>query len=186
MIKYSHKSCMICQSNNKVFLEYVNSSEIKNYFYVICKTCGMMFLDKSFSDKKLEIEYNDCYWEDAENIDMLSRMYARGIGIINNIKSYGHKPCNILDVGGGIGGVALGMRSPSRSITIIDRSKRARNQAKSFGFRVYKTIEDIQDKLYEFDTIVMCHSLEHFMDPLGFIESIKKLLKPNTLIYMGV
>jgi 2-polyprenyl-3-methyl-5-hydroxy-6-metoxy-1,4-benzoquinol methylase len=118
---------------------------------------------------------------------MLTRMFARGAGIIENFISYGHTPKKILDIGGGIGGVANGIRSINNAeITILDRSLSARKQSEKFGFDTIDSISKLGENINKYDTIVMCQSLEHFLDPIGLINSIKTFLKKDIHLYIEV
>jgi hypothetical protein len=57
-MNYSNRKCPICASEKKEFLEFlINKIDNKDFFYVICKTCGMMYLDSSYHHDKIQDIY---------------------------------------------------------------------------------------------------------------------------------
>ncbi|MBN1449913.1 MAG: methyltransferase domain-containing protein [Anaerolineales bacterium] len=180
------KDCPLCGANNSQFLENVDFQG-QAYSYRICRHCGMMFLDHSLVEEELQIFYDHNYWKDPQNVERLARQFSRGQGIRRMLAVRGCAPRRVVDIGGGLGGVALGLTyGNDTQVHIIDRSLTARDQAERFGFKAYPDLDAFGDTRQLVDLVMFCHSLEHFPDPVQLIRDLQTRFGPETWLYIEV
>ena len=199
----SKRTCPLCKSIKKnkfesiaidsahMHVEDLEKISKREYFYSICLNCGLMFIDDPVEESILEEIYNEDYWSDSnddqDNLKKLSRQFCRSRGIASMIRKKGCEPRNTLDIGGGLGGIGLGIRYETNSaVSIVDRSLGARSHAKKLGFKSEKTLSDYIDKKNCFDLVILCHSLEHFYDPISLINEIRNVTNAQSYIYIEV
>lgn len=91
-------------------------------------------------------------------------------------------PGKILDIGCGLGWL-LSYLSKDWDKHGIEVSKFASNHATQFGNIHNGTLEDFDRT--GFDVIVMNHVIEHLSDPIGALNKIHSLLKPDGIFIIG-
>jgi SAM-dependent methyltransferase len=115
----------------------------------------------------------------------------RTVEILRVFKFLGHKPKKILDFGYGDGQITNSLREKGYNIIGLDNSKGNYEKASSWfpecDFRLYDGL-NIPFEENSFDTVILNDVLEHIPYDLidKLIVGIKKVLKPNGVIYISV
>ncbi len=88
----------------------------------------------------------------------------------------------ILDAGGGTGQITYGLDS-----TVLDISKKSLEKARAHGLKT--VVGDIENMPFEsntFDTVLLCHVLEHVLEPEKTLKECKRVLKKNGRVVIVV
>jgi SAM-dependent methyltransferase len=115
----------------------------------------------------------------------------RTVEILRVFKFLGHKPEKILDFGYGDGQITNSLHQRGFNIIGLDNSRGNYEQAKNWfpdcDFRLYDGL-NIPFEENSFDTVILNDVLEHIRYDLmnNLIIGIKKVLKPNGIIYISV
>ncbi|MFX1390325.1 MAG: class I SAM-dependent methyltransferase [Promethearchaeota archaeon] len=115
----------------------------------------------------------------------------RTVEILRVFKFLDHKPEKILDFGYGDGQITNSLHQRGFNIIGLDNSKgnyeQARNWFPNCDFRLYDGL-NIPFEENSFDTVILNDVLEHIPYDLmnNLIIGIKKVLKPNGIIYISV
>jgi SAM-dependent methyltransferase len=115
----------------------------------------------------------------------------RTVEILRVFKYMEHKPESILDFGYGDGQITNSLHQRGYNIIGLDNSKgnyeKASNWFPECDFRLYDGL-NIPFEENSFDTVILNDVLEHIPYDLmeKLIERIKKVLKPNGIIYFSV
>ncbi len=112
---------------------------------------------------------------------MLNRK-VRFIKVVSGVKKG-----TLLDIGCGTGHFANAMRKAGFNVTGIEVNVKARGYAISkFGLDVMdeKNISSLSSG--SFDVITLWHVLEHFHDPYGYFNEIRRLLKTDGLCVVAI
>lgn len=92
-----------------------------------------------------------------------------------------------IDVGCGRGDIAAGLIARGWSMTGIEPSPGAAENARARGVEVHiGTLSDVQLQPANFDAAVLRHSLEHTYDPLADLERLSAALVPGGLLAITV
>lgn len=98
-------------------------------------------------------------------------------------KNYG----NILDVGCGTGAFLNVMKNANWKITGLEPDEKARQKAKElYGLNLSNSEKFYELPAESLDAITLWHVLEHVHDLHGYIDQLKKLLKPNGKLFIAV
>jgi SAM-dependent methyltransferase len=96
-------------------------------------------------------------------------------------------PGRLLDVGCGIGDLALAFRRHDWDVAGVEPSDTACTHARARGIDIHcGTLDDAPWSDGTFDAIVFNHSLEHIPDPAGAIERAMALLRPGGMLAVAV
>ncbi len=162
-----------------------------------CQNCGLCFL----SPVMTPAEYSDFYARtyrplvsayhgrliDAQTIQGEQREYAEALSSFLSpfLENSGCK--TILDVGGSTGVVARSLaRRFKMSATVLDPAADELACAQAEGLTIKPGfIEDFESK-ESFDLILVCQTIDHFLDARGGMEKIRRLISPNGLLFLDI
>ena len=89
---------------------------------------------------------------------------------------------NLLEVGCGLGYLSYALHSAGYNVLGLDISSNAIEKAKQ-SFGDYFICDDVftfsKKNAYEFDYVILTEVIEHVVNPIEFVKSLSKLLKPN-------
>jgi len=160
-----------------------------------CHNCGLIFTqghpdasdigryyesDEYVSHSNTSGGLLNCIYQAVRKI-MLNRK-VRFIKVVSGVKKG-----TLLDIGCGTGHFANAMRKAGWNVTGIEVNVKARGYAISrFGLDVIddKNISSLTSG--SFDVITLWHVLEHFHDPYGYFNDIRRLLKPDGLCVVAL
>jgi SAM-dependent methyltransferase len=164
---------------------------------VICKSCGLVYLNPRWSKKDYDIFYSYYY-------DPLYRLEIKpdyGIdGVIKNMKIIWNRINNhissdiqhVLDVGCGSGHGLKFIKDQIRDCEIfgIESSKECCEilQSDKIGASIVTTDfdSDWTDKYHnKFDLVILRHVIEHMLNPVKTLKKIRNVISKNGVIYFA-
>jgi SAM-dependent methyltransferase len=93
----------------------------------------------------------------------------------------------VLDVGCGYGDLLLYLQSRGARCTGVDADARAVSKAREYGLDVrLGRLEDQRFPAATFDTVVLCHSLEHVHAPRSLLAEVRRVVKPHGVVHIAV
>lgn len=169
-------NCNICSSNQyKILYKH-------DYSYVICKQCGHVFQ----SNRKESIHYHELPYESQWN-NYMNHSKNRANYIIDflpedtlvNVKK-------VIDIGCGPGGVLyyLNQKFPIWEINGITAPSDKDKMIKGINV-IYDDFENYSFK-EKYDFAILCHVLEHFINPLDALNKINSILNNDGILYIEV
>ena len=202
----SNQKCPICQNQSELRASSYSGYQYPDKFQIFqCLTCDASFsfprtdatkvYDNIYRLGRKVPEYQR-YWQYMDNIknvdnplEYLTEIEDTYWGVAEALKSIGTNGHSekILEVGSGLGYLTYALRKNKYDITGIDVSAVAvSNASQNFGDYY------IQGDVYKFsnehestyDSVILTEVIEHVEDPLGFLKSLFKLLKPNGKIIL--
>jgi 2-polyprenyl-3-methyl-5-hydroxy-6-metoxy-1,4-benzoquinol methylase len=186
------KKCSICESNDlQLISNKLRDSDL--HTVVKCKKCSHIQLSPIPSTNDYVEFYNKITQGTNQNYFGTTKEYqkknaddtVRRIDLLNKIVI---KKGNILEIGSSHGFFLESAQNNGFSVTGIEISSAKRKLAKKITSATILNInlEKEIPKLKKFDCIVMFHVLEHIIDPVNFLNNIKKLLKKNGKLIIEV
>ncbi|MDB4012728.1 class I SAM-dependent methyltransferase [Cyclobacteriaceae bacterium] len=179
----NRKKCPICKSEDTQFLLTKESIN-----HVICKNCDCCFPEKIPAD--VNDVYSDAsYVSEFSDLDVEREGYKKerfGKERLNLIEdSIGSlEGKSILDIGCGRGWFLdlckdKGMACYGQELGL----ELARDTSKRLGIEIIDLpVTEIKDKDDSFDVIVMFDLIEHVLDPVKFVQSLRPMLKNNGIM----
>lgn len=189
-------SCPVCGSveyaiagiprKNTIASEFID----EEYYVVKCNRCDVYYISPriQFTDAQWEKLYNSEYfslqskWLIRKREKELQQRFNTAEALFKN-----NSDIKFLDVGSGEGKTLIAGRKRDWEVTGIDIVDNRIEEAK------VSPINFIQDKFTEyhfpenyFDFIYLDSVLEHVLNPLGYLEKIKRILKHSGIVYIGV
>ena len=185
-----------CEQNNLLYELCSNMAILGGGFpavksrNVVCSDCGCVFVDADFS----QCDFSKYYSDTSMPIDYF-KMFGKNESIdyyeeiLSTFSRYLSPQSRIIEIGCGTGDFLVFLKNNGYSDVIgIDVSKKCIEQAKQKQVNCY--IADIADVNFDsdhrYDVVILSHTLEHILDSGLCIENVKKLMKPNGLLYIEV
>jgi 2-polyprenyl-3-methyl-5-hydroxy-6-metoxy-1,4-benzoquinol methylase len=180
--------CPLCESSKYKLL---GETKLSRLFQ--CKKCKTNFIEKKidyryddeyFSDT-YQKAYGKTYQDDEKNIRNISR---RRLEIIKNLlKASCEENLKLLDIGSALGFFCDEAKKSGFNPTGIEISEYARSFAKEkFGIPSYRDLDELQSNKDKFDCISLWFTLEHLENPLEVLYTLKKFLKKNGILALGL
>lgn len=186
--------CYLCGSNQlEVIRDRLRHGIKRNV--LLCLSCGLNFLEPF--DKDLQDYYVETYRKEhsprpSEPVDSQT-LFDIYLPLqperVKRLKPYiPDEDAVVLDVGCSAGYFLHAIRPfVSECVGIEYNHANARFVRESLGFRVYTTpIEETDLPERYFDLITVFHTLEHMPDPLAFLKTVRRYLKPSGSLYVEV
>ena len=182
--------CLVCSSSDTAFRvsckDHLTGGETFDIY--TCRKCGFTFTADPPPETDIERYYNAGEYISHSNTKkgLTNRLYhlTRKLMLIRkrNIirKATGMNRGTLLDIGCGTGYFAAFMRDNGWKVSGIEVNEKARNFAiDNFSLEVVHDPDLSSFEKGYFDCITLWHAFEHFHDPLKYIVSVKRLLKPG-------
>ncbi len=186
-------NCYLCKKSNlKVIRTKLRRNIKRNVLQ--CQDCGVVYLEpkKKNLAEFYSKEYRDLYTpvigkvpDSKEIFDMyLPYQQAR----VNIIREKLNPEMKALDIGCSSGHFLYALKPYVKEATGIEFNKEnAEFVNKVLGIQVHTCpIEDTDIPLEYFDLITVFQVMEHIDDPLKFLKTINRYLKPDGLLYIEV
>jgi SAM-dependent methyltransferase len=193
--------CLLCDGIAELkHNEFVGYQEPLKFKIYCCKNCNTAFsMPRIEADEIYENIYRnghnvpgyDRYWKymraikDHNNpFDYLAEAEETYWGVreaLNQVVK-DKQSSRVLEIGSGLGYLTYSLRKAGYNALGIDISQAAVNLAnKTFGnfYILGKLAEYAQTNIESFDIVILTEVIEHINEPIKFISSILKLLKPN-------
>lgn len=191
-------NCPICGQNNTEII-YKKASLNKDVLNVICKNCALVFINPrptkaEFDDFHISHFLSDKNKTKAE--DVLPKLKTSDLAIKKTVAAFLDEFLlpgkNVLDVGCGFGAL-LDILKKEKNANVMGLElgnldvEVARNyfHLPVFHGSLEKFFKD-NNNHGKFDLIIMHHVLEHLPYPLESLEQIKKMLRPEGILYIAV
>ncbi|MEK8088973.1 class I SAM-dependent methyltransferase [Thermithiobacillus plumbiphilus] len=170
------------------------SKKLGGYSIYKCEDCSLRFAPDAFN---VEVSYTSIYDTQeyvVNHVNMLhntiDKKYFSEIityqPFFNLLKD--PKGKNLLDVGCGVGRFCHAAHSLGWNVRGIDISARAVEIGNAYAnFALEKcTIEEMAARNVKFDVITSFEVVEHLVNPLSFLNTCKKMLKPGGKVFLTV
>jgi 2-polyprenyl-3-methyl-5-hydroxy-6-metoxy-1,4-benzoquinol methylase len=198
MHRIHHDSCPICESKHIEFHQKIKDFTVSEETYDLykCSDCGFIFTQDAPDAAHIGPYYKSDDYVSHSNTNkglffkvyhkvreiMLARKHKEIVA--NSSIKAGAK---ILDIGAGRGYFLNHMQEHKYVCTGIEQDPDVRQAAiDQFNLNVLPPEElyKLEDK--QFDVITLWHVLEHIHDYRGYLDKIKKLLKPDGLLVVAL
>lgn len=164
---------------------------------VICRHCGLIRSNPRmikeeyrsfFESDTYRLIYKDQNLEDyyRGKFDEPDKYFNDGKNILKRINKFKQvdESVNVLEFGCGAGYNLMPFLKEGATCTGIDYSKVGVEIGREYGLKILKGgLEKIDGK---YDIIMMCHVLEHTLDPIETLRQIKSHLTSDGLLYISV
>lgn len=187
--------CPVCRSHEmkfigKPFINNIARTLLKeDYLVVRCKKCTTYYVapEIPFTGEEWKLLYNEGYFalQTQWLIKTRKKELQQRINMLQ--KSAGKSKINFLDVGCGEGNALILASGKGWNTTGIDITDNRITEAKKevISFKEGGLLE-LQLPAESFDIIYMDSVLEHVLNPLDYLNEIKRLLSPGGVVYIGV
>ncbi len=186
--------CPICQSPDIKFYYKGQSERVPgNWFDLsICDPCQHYFINPQPDWEELEPFYHSGYSQYSFRLN--SEEMDSVIAKAKQTSSYRHikvtPGTEVLDIGCGSGEFLYVLKNLGAVTQGIEPSKHGVKTAKEMGINVFHGdltdyLEQVGDEK-KFDVITANHVLEHHPNPAMMLAEMRKLLKPNGMIWLSV
>lgn len=175
------KLCKICKSENIRYIHYGNTTLIK------CANCEIIY-NKDTSQDKEKSYYENQYSLRKNTIPLQSEIrrvsrQPEQFKLISEIMRFKKSPANIADIGCDRGYFLDETRRFGYSVFGVELSKEARTYTDLLKLDVFDSINDFPERM---DVITMWHSLEHFSEPLVFLNELNIKMNSDSYIFIRV
>lgn len=169
--------CNVCKSVESKLLY------AEEYSYAICKRCGHVYQ----TSRRDATHYHTLPYESQWN-SYLEHSRNRADYVIDFCKDYIKEGSKIVDVGCGPGGTMkyLKERLPLANISGITSLSDKSIMVDKFEVEYGDFEEEINITTTDKDLALMCHVLEHFIDPRKALIKTRRMLKQQGLVYIEV
>ena len=184
--------CPLCKSIENEFVSSYPGTFLSCNELHECQNCELIFADKLPSLKELDEYYsNGLYYDkvsdpyDPEITNFSLKLSKSRLNLIfSKIKI--NETLRVVDIGAGNArlGIALKECHDAADYDVVEPDVEVRNK---YGNWVNKQFSQVSElKIGNYDLVFMNQVLEHVSDPLGFLFSVDKLLKPEGYVYIDV
>jgi 2-polyprenyl-3-methyl-5-hydroxy-6-metoxy-1,4-benzoquinol methylase len=193
------KKCKICQNTeNKKLAGLCSNMRIMGTSFedggcdiVVCTKCGFVY---NQYENAAQSNFDEYYLSDSSKTVNYYDVYPQKLAdeyfehIYDNIKDYIHKDSRILDIAGGYGELSEYLINKGYTdVTMLEMKQPCIQYAKNKGINVLEgNLLKLQSYDEQYDFIICSHDLEHFIDIDTALERIKKLMKPDGMLYIEV
>jgi 2-polyprenyl-3-methyl-5-hydroxy-6-metoxy-1,4-benzoquinol methylase len=163
------------------------------YRVVRCADCRLLMLNPQPSDDELIAIYTAEYFlgddTPAGHARVSDMKAATARSYLEQIRRYrGRQGGRLLEIGCGQGEFLLEAQQLGYAVTGVevsaDAARRAR-QRLGGGNIVCGEIDSVACAEHSFDVCVLADVIEHIRDPMAFLRTIRRLLKPNGLVFIA-
>lgn len=185
--------CPLCHSHS--FAPRFSNEEMR---VVRCGGCGLVMSDPQPDDDTLERIYTETYFigSDRDDLDVQTGFLKRGTArlqlaeIIAYVEDRGHGPSRprVLEVGCGNGDFLVEARDAGFDIQGIDVSESAvaiANRILGEGTARADRLEDLNIAEGSLDIVVLADVIEHVRDPAQLIAGVRRILKPEGVVFVA-
>lgn len=185
-------SCVACGSEH-----LVGEFEKNGFEYSSCKDCGTLFQSPRPSIAAFEAFYRDSlssrYWAE-EFFPKVAEARREKIfrprveRLVNLCRAKNITVERLIDVGAGYGIFLDEWRkvSPGTQVLAVEPSESLAAECRSKGFDVVEEIAENISGYNDYADLVVCFEvLEHVYDPLSFVQTLSRLVKPGGYVFVS-
>ena len=172
--------------NEIMFRHLLETKDPVTFTFLICRRCGFIFFNPRWDGKEIELKYNairDYHSQEDEQIPEKFALDERRARMIFNVLSRYRQLENlqVLDVGGSSGYNLASFTSNNRCF-VVDFEPRVMMPGITY---LGKDLTDLAPGT-KFDIILLCHILEHLVDPIATLQHVRGYLENEGLLYIEV
>jgi SAM-dependent methyltransferase len=191
--------CKLCGSSSQISLSYDGEMRSSGQFDKFndgimvfrCSKCNTEFLDSS--PNAISADYEEGYWKDKKGIDSLEEIEKAHIKAcveaeswIDRIGLNRFKGKRVLDLGAGTGAFLNVIKSEALSTVAVEMDRSMKSFIDGKVSNVYSSLDDAIAGSELVDVVVSFDVFEHLVDPVSYLKDIKKVLKKNGQVIIGV
>jgi ubiquinone/menaquinone biosynthesis C-methylase UbiE len=190
--------CPICKSSKYKRVASTGQFKLPTNV-VICETCGFSYLNPRWTKERYDHfytkEYDSYYRPEVINTSYKYDKYKTAKIITERLKRDGlftGQEASVIDIGSGMGDTLVYLKEsilPEAQYSAIEPSTNCINNLRENNINVITPdVDSNWDKGREqsFDLVIMRHVLEHFLDPIGVLEKVSRVLKKDGVVYIAV
>jgi len=169
--------CPACGSRKKHWYWQLKWGDLTITFW-ICE-CGLVYADRVPHDEELNKYYNEYYTPLVFGHHGLKKLRAHELQRATRIVWEQFEFSEVerhLDVGCGYG---LLMQEVQDKYDCVSEGLDVRDLASNYGYKVYTDAGEIEGT---YDLVTVIHTLEHVVDPVGFLKALRPLCSKNLFI----
>jgi SAM-dependent methyltransferase len=189
--------CPVCSSEKIQFVFQAIDHTLSGKPFDIwqCEDCSLRFTQDAPAEDQIGSYYrSDNYISHTDTskglINSLYHLVRRktlGDKFRLICRETGKKTGNLLDVGAGAGSFAHHMQLNGWQVTGLEPDQQARERAATLHGMNLLPVEALRDQEENsFDAITLWHVLEHVHDLHGYLETLKKIIRPGGCIFIAV
>jgi len=183
----SSLACPLCQKETTVRLgqKVYHGLRIAT---VLCQSCGLVYHDPLVQDadrQKLGLSHRQLHTN--ENIDRRQerRVQRRVRQQIDFLAELIRSDWRTLEIGSGLGFLSHWLvQKGCQAVGVEPDRQQAHYARQHFGLEVVNCRFEETDFSGKFDFFAASHVIEHFPDPLSFLEKIRSLATPRALFFL--
>lgn len=186
-------TCPLCSSTGSELFDrrVVQASLITNR---LCNTCGLVYQSPRMSDDELvafyQKEYREIYQgSEGPNKKDLEVQRERASALLAFTHNKIRPNIRHLDIGSSAGMLLRGFHEQYQTDPVgVEPGIAYRRYAQSQGLKVYESLEALRESGEQpFQLISLAHVLEHFPDPVAYLQSLSQdLLAEDGLLLLEV
>lgn len=182
-------SCLLCgEDAHTLWGEFRGGdARLLHRRYVRCSSCGLVYANPQAEDEDIRRYYEERYYAECDCEYMHSDAYRRFLDRrLRTIRRYVAEG-NLMEVGCG-SGVALDYFEKAGYSTIgiepsapgVEREEPGASERILRGFYPHPSLQG-----KKFDVVYCWHVIEHVIDPVGFLKSLRQNLHENGILVLG-
>lgn len=157
--------------------------------------CSLLYLNPRLSAEAYQAFYRETYrallWQQYGErcVEPADHTRERGRMIGALLRYDGATAGTLLDVGGGTGALAQGLRDslPGATITILDPNEDELRQARAIGFATIPGVLEARPLIETpFDLLVCARTADHWLEPLAALRALRASLAPHGRFYLDI
>lgn len=184
---FRSNKCPLCRGLNIAY-----EFEKDNYKYYQCKDCNFIYLNPQPNDEELNKIYNKNYFigsgnNEFEQIVLDMKKQTAALYIKQLISYYGSPSGKLIEIGCGNGDFLLLAKLAGFEIAGLELSAHSTgvaNEKLGTNSVICGTLDTINLPEKEYDICCLFDSIEHFRDPVASLKKIRKILKPNGVLFI--
>lgn len=187
-------NCPLCDSSNLLVVGVLGRGE-KYTNTTICLNCSYLFsLPRLTQGEHSEIYASGNFSKEVRGSSLIkeshlvttNRVAIRRYLFLRNYLGTPLKGLSVLEAGSGTGSFLRVCKSAGAKVLGVEPDQSyADESARIFEVDTQScTLEEVGDSVGLFDICCSFHVIEHVVNPVVFLKSIKRLMKPNGLLYL--
>lgn len=185
----SRSECVLCEGTQNILIQagarHAPEVEVRR-----CANCSLVFLWPRPSEKELGRYYTEFYRDDYGEPPVHER-YKSDLGEahlrVSRLLPFLHSADRLLEIGSGSGAFIDVVHSHVGEVFGVEPDAKSRNWIKrKTGLPVVERVTDVMKEAISFDCVVLFHVLEHILNPVSLLQSLRKLLRRDGKLIIEV
>lgn len=179
--------CPLCQENADLPVwQKVHSS--LSVTTVICQSCGLVYHNPVVEDEdrqKLGLTHRQLHTNEPISRRQLRRVQRRVEQQIDFLQAVIQPNWRVLEIGCGLGLLSQWLNRQGCAVLGVEPDQQQADYARQrYGIKVRHSRFEEADFPQTFDFFAASHVIEHFPEPLSFLEKIRSLAAPQARLFL--